>query len=131
MTVDMSAKFGKKEQAKNGLNDITHELAETPLARRLIVAVIDCPKSYVDHAQGDEETHKVRILHVEAAVTVEQEQALRAVLDGRYKSRTGNALAPELPFDGGDAPNPGQRPGPDPTDADAGVEVDDSDEDED
>lgn len=120
MPVNMSAKFGKKDQAKNGLNDIAEELAETPLAGRLVVAVIQCTRSAVDHTQGDEETHAVRFMHIEAAVTVEQEKALRAVLDERYRGRTGKLVEPELPFPtdatDGDAPGADQRP--DPTDQD-------------
>jgi len=116
--VDITATFGKKEQSRNGLNDIAEDLGDKPLDRRLVVGMIEVVRTVIDRTAGDSETQAIRFVHIEAAITDAEENALRKVLTARYKQRTGQPIpepaapAPTL-FD-----NTGSDPDDEPDDPD-------------
>lgn len=115
--INLSAKFGKKDQGRNGLNAIAEELADKPLERRYVVGIVECIRTTVDHTHDDEETSAVRFVHVEAALTDKETQTLRRVLEGRYKARNGGQLGDlgeqELPFNDGHGAADSALPDPD------------------
>lgn len=100
MAVLVSATFKKDEQEFNGLEVIHDALIESPLDRRVIVAVVETIRVSKDIRAGGVETPTIRLVHVEA-MTPDQAIVARKLLDAAYAARTGQAAPPPDLFEDG------------------------------
>jgi hypothetical protein len=102
VTVDISATFTTKEQVRNGLVAIADQLTDHPLERRVVIGVVECIRTKIDHTNGGAETPVVKFVHIEPMLSQMEMDEAKKLLDRACRARTGRG--PDDPLPDEDAP---------------------------
>lgn len=97
MTVDISATFTTKEQVRNGLVAIADQLTDHPLERRVVIGVVECIRTKIDHTNGGAETPVVKFVHIEPMLSQMEVEEAQKLLDRACRARTGRGPDDPLP----------------------------------
>lgn len=84
-----------KDLDQNGLGVIRRALLDAPADHHVVLALVDCSKTTVDHDTG-QQVPTVRVLRIEAVIDTDREVLARTWMREAYQARTGSL---ELPFD--------------------------------
>jgi hypothetical protein len=76
----------------NGLGPIVQQLISTPHQVHVVVALVDCRSTKVDHDTGDLDP-TIRVRRIEAVIRDDLSMA-RKLLDRAYEERCGQAVLP-------------------------------------
>jgi hypothetical protein len=93
--VSISAAFKKDSRDLNGLESIVQELIDSPLDRRVIVAMVEVIRTTIDHRDGGTRTPTVKLLQIEPLAGDVAEQAQKLLAEA-YTARTGMSHEPTL-----------------------------------
>lgn len=95
MAVTIKATFRKDDQPNNGLAAIEDALADKPLERRLVVAIVETSRVTTD-VDDDKRTVQVRHVYIEPMLSDEDRKAAQDLLDEARRTRLGRATEPTL-----------------------------------
>ena len=97
MTVKLSGSL-PKDYESNGLYQISRDLVKQPNRRHLLLMVVDCVRTTIEHGGADESTPTMGVLYVEPILDSEDLDTILEIFSRTRADRTGEGT---LDFDFG------------------------------